>query len=286
MFQQDGGSWVEAGANLKEHLSSKTAEELNAELDSIFEKEAREGIKADPKLVNEYFIAIEKKTQEQQTQVPGSFEESWATFTKNHPDLFPKEKAKPRNHTIRLHRVVEAIVLAATILVLSAAAFQWPDHVITWGKELLHISPAPSGNMELPEPNADGYSTLAEAANDLGPGEISVPSWIPDTFSLDNIVVQDASSYKVVTAIYIADEGRVMIRVAYYYEVEKMPDFTYEKTTSEKQKKYTRSGIEHFFVENFDRYQATWKNGNYLYSISGNISEKELERMVNSIYGG
>ena len=59
MFQQDGRPKTGADAKFKEHLHQKSAQELRAELDMIFEEEARTGVNADPALVAEYFTAIE-----------------------------------------------------------------------------------------------------------------------------------------------------------------------------------------------------------------------------------
>lgn len=287
MFQQDGRPETGVNANLKKHLSSKTVEELKKELDTIFEKEERTGEPADPTLVAAYCSAMEAMTEDQPTRTPNEFEASWATFTKNHPDLFPKEKTRSRDRGRQLRRGIELVILAATVLVLSAAAFQWPDHMVTWGKELLHITPAePScGVMALPEPNADGYSTLAEAVADLGTGEAKAPAWIPEGFTINTIVVQQSATYNVAIAKYVADNLEIMIRTTYYFNQKNMPDWVYEKNDG-KRVTYTYNQIDHFFIENFDRLQAIWKNGNYLYSISGNVTREEMERMVNSIYGG
>lgn len=288
MFQQDGRPGTGANANLKEHLGSKTMDELKKELEAIFEKEERTGEMADPQLVAAYCAAMEQMAAEDPTQLPGNFEESWATFVKNHPDLFPTEKTKTRNASGQVRRVAELIILAAAVLVLSAAAFQWPDHIITWGKELFHMAPAEksSGVMELPEPNADGYSSLAQAVADLGPEEVGTPTWIPEGFVIDSIIFQEAQAYTSVTALYITDDLKLMVRITYYFDQSDMPDWMYEKNEDREQEVYIKNGVEHLLTKNFDRLQVTWKNGNYLYNISGLVTEAEIKRMVNSIYGG
>lgn len=288
MFQQDGKPERVADANLQKHLGSKSLEELQTEINSMFEEEERTGIQADPKLVAAYAAAMEEKNHDPVTQPPGDFGESWATFTQNHPNLFPNTKTRSRNRRMTLRRAIEITVLAAALLVFTAGAFRWPDYLIDWGREVLNFGPGelPGGVMELSEPNENGYRSLAEAAANLGPEGVKVPTWIPEGYKIETIIFQEATSYNVARAVYTVDDLQLIIRVSYYFEVVDMPDLVYEKNDDERQTVYTYDHVEHLFVENFDRVQAMWKNGHYLYSISGDVTVEDMERMVQSIYGG
>lgn len=289
MFQQGGDhNQVRAEAKSKKHLSSKSVEALKSELDAIFEREEREGIKADPELVAEYVAAINDMESDKcsQAQSHDDFEKSWAHFTKNHPDLFPPEKTKSRNWGKRILHLVEAAALIATILVVSAAALGWPDHIVEWGKELLRIAPPPSGVMELVEPNMDGYSTLAEATAGVGMDAAKNPLWIPDRFSISEIAVQEAPAYTVATAVYVADESELAVRISQYNKASDMPDFAFEKNDDDKQDEVTKDGVTYLYTENFDTLRVTWKDGKCLYSVLGQISREDMDRMVNSFYGG
>lgn len=289
MFQQDGDhNKVRAEAKSKKHRSSKSVEELKSELNAIFEREEREGIKADPELIAEYVAAINDMESDKCSQARShdDFEESWANFTKNHPDLFPTEKTKSRNWGKRVGRFVEVAILAATILAFTAAAFNWPDHIVEWGKELLRITPPPSGVMELVEPNTDGYSTLAEAVAGAGMGDVHTPTWVPARFSIKSLVIQELSSHTMITGLYTADESELIFRISRYPEAEDIPYFNFETNDDEKQNKVTKDGITYYYTENYETLRVTWKDGKCLYSISGEVSREEMERMVHSFYGG
>lgn len=288
MFQQNGNREPCAGAKSKKHLSSMTVQELKSELDAIFEREESAGVKADPELVAEYVAAIEKMDTEKrsQAQTHDAFDKSWNSFTKNHPDLFPYTETKTRSWSKQVGRIVEVAILAATILVVSAAAFNWPDHVVQWGKELLRISPPPSGVMELVEPSTDGYSTLAEAVAGIGLDDVKTPTWIPARFSIKDLAIQEVPAYTVVTAVYEADESDLVVRISHYLEISNMPDFAFEKNDDDKQDEVTKDGITYWITENFDVLRVTWKDGNCLYSVLGEISRDEMDQVVNSIYGG
>lgn len=288
MFQQNGNREPCAGAKSKKHLSSMTVQELKSELDAIFEREESAGVKADPELVAEYVAAIEKMDTEKrsQAQTHDDFDKSWNNFTKNHPDLFPHTETKTRSWSKQVGRIVEVAILAATILVVSAAAFNWPDHVVQWGKELLRISPPPSGVMELVEPSTDGYSTLAEAVAGIGLDDAKTPTWIPSRFSIKDLAIQEVPAYTVVTAVYEADDTDLVVRIFRYLEISSMPDFAFEKNDDDKQDEVTKDGITYWTTENFNVLRVTWKDGNCLYSVLGEISRDEMDQVVNSIYGG
>lgn len=289
MFQQDGNhSKVRAEAKSKEHLSSKSVQELRAELDAIFEKEESAGVKADPELVAEYVAAIEKMDTDKrsQAQTHDDFDKSWNSFTKNHPDLFPRTETKTRSWGKQVGRIVEVAILAATILVVSAAAFNWPDHVVQWGKELLKISPPPSGVMELVEPSTDGYSTLAEAVAGIGLDDAKAPTWIPTRFSIKDLGIQELPAYTMVTAVYEANGSDLVVRISHYTEISDMPDFAFEKNDDNRQNEVTKDGITYCYTKNFDTLRVTWKDGKCLYSILGEVSKEEMDQVVNSIYGG
>ncbi len=288
MFQQGGDREVRAETRSEEHLSSKSVRELKAELDAIFEKEECVGVEADCELIARHIAAIEKKEAEEHSQVRphDNFERSWAHFTKNHPDLFPPKKTKPRDWSKRMGRTVEAAILAATILIVTAAALNLPDHIVEWGKELLRISPPPSGVMELTEPSTNGYSTLAEAVVGAGIDDANTPTWIPARFSIRDLAIQELPSYTMVIGVYEAAESELVIRITRYSEVEDMPYFNLEINDDSKQEDVIKDGITYHYTENFGVLRVTWKSRHCLYGISGEISREEMDRMVNSFYGG
>lgn len=284
MFQQ-GGETNMAHAEAS-HPGPKSARALRAELDEIFAKEASTGVKADPERVAAYVAAIEDAEADQHSAAPSQedFEKTWTHFTENHPDLFPPTKTKPRKRGRRILHFLEAAALIAVILVVTAAACGWQDYFLEWGRGLLRITPAPSGVMALAEPNTDGYSTLAEAVADME--DAHTPTWIPARFSIKNITVQELPAYKMATAVYMADKSKLLIRISRYLEVADIPYFNFEKNDDEKQTEVVKGGIVYYYTENGETFRVTWKDGNCLYSISGKVTREEIDRMVNSFYGG
>ncbi len=285
MFQQDGRPKTGADAKFKEHLHQKSAQELRAELDMIFEEEARTGVNADPALVAEYFTAIETIEPDDNVQIPGDFETSWAIFQKNHPELFPKKETKTRKRTLQPFRLVEAAVLVGVLLVFSASAFRWPDYLVRWGQGKLHLIPT-SGVMELAEPNEEGFTSMEDALAAIGADDLSIPTWIPEELEIQTISVQVTPAFSQAVALYTAEDSNVVLRISHYHDEGDMPDASFEMNEGEDPSVYIKNEVEHILIHNFEQLQAIWISGNDYCSISGNISTKEMKRMIDSIYGG
>lgn len=286
MFQQgDETNMAHAEAS---HPGPKSARALRAELDEIFAKEARTGVKADPERVAAYVAAIEDAEADQHSAAPSQedFEKTWTHFTENHPDLFPPTKTKPRKRGRRILHFLEAAALIAAVLVVTAAACGWQDYFLVWGRELLRITPTPSGVMALAEPNTDGYSTLAEAVAGASMEDARIPTWIPARFAIKDLAIQELNLYTAVTGVYVADESELLVRINRYLEAGDIPYFNFETNNDEKQTEVTKGGIVYYYTENGETRRVTWKDGNCLYSISGEVTREEMDRMVNSFYGG
>lgn len=48
--------------------------------------------------------------------------------------------------------------------------------------------------------------------------------------------------------------------------------------------KYIKGGVVHSVAQNNAAYTASWTNGLNMVSIMGDVTEEELERMIDSIY--
>lgn len=319
MFQHDGrqsGNGCSDYANLKKHLRGKTIEELWDELDALHEKEVQTGIDADPHIVQEYITAIEEASQEPED--PDDFDQAWERFTASHPDLFPVDEptpveapviaevptaiekpvaskapahAKPAKATKKarrcppIGRLLLAATLAGVLITGTAVAYQWPDYIITWGKEILGIAPATSGSMVLSEPTEEGFTTIEDALEYIGASDATTPTWIPERYAIQRVSVQETSEYSMAVAVFASSDSNLIIRVSNYIDLEDLPDFDIEKDNGENRREYKYEAESYFWVENTDTLQVTWKKGTCLYSFAGDISEQEMKSMIKSIYG-
>ena len=60
--------------------------------------------------------------------------------------------------------------------------------------------------------------------------------------------------------------------------------FSLEKQEGQQDTKYTKDGVVHSIAQNNAACTASWTNGLNMASIMGDVTEEELEQMIDSIY--
>ena len=130
-------------------------------------------------------------------------------------------------------------------------------------------------------PESCEYENLEEALKEYGITANIVPSWIPEGFILDGIMVNK-----------LQEPERIEIR-AYYLNGERMISIFYNRysdsfTSYEKNdysvEEYFIGGIKHYIFDNLGKQVAVWSNSNIECAISGDVSKIEIEKMLDSIY--
>lgn len=277
-------------AQLKRRLRGLTREEILEELSEKFEEEEITGEPVAPRLVLAYTDILD----ELHTQEPGDnrrIELTWTGFKRNHPELFSEKAprtAQPhrRPRCAQIARVLEVAVIAAALLIVTATAFRWPDYLVAWGREAFSFGPirTESGVMELETLNNSDYLSLGDAVQAYSLERVA-PTWIPQNFALESVYVQEFGAVTNITALYSSNNANdILVRISSYEVEVDMPDLNIEKDQQQSRDIYIVDDISHQISKNYDRSQASWKNGRCICSITGNIAETQLKEMVNSIY--
>lgn len=125
------------------------------------------------------------------------------------------------------------------------------------------------------------YESLEEAVAAFGIDAPIVPKEIPEGFELSEVEVANEDFGILINANYRSDDGFFQIR---YKETSKrnvsILEKEYKNVTS-----YFAGGITHYLLSDLGRQKAIWQNGDFECKLSGDISEKEMRDMINSIYG-
>lgn len=286
MLRQNGGDTpvIPDNANLMEHLKSKTIEELRTELKTLFEEEESSGKEVDPALVEAYIDAIDALMPDDPA-MEQAFDRAWVRFQSDHHPVHD-EKTEYRTHRpswISFSRLLSAAVILAAVMLISAAAFNWPEYLVSWGRDTFQIRPHESGTMVLESPGESGYTSLADAVKDYTDLDVA-PKWIPTSFMIDDIRVTHPAHFTTVSALYFDDELSIHIRILCYENESLLPSFSIEKDAEFSREIYTVNGIDHEITENQGHIQVAWKNGLCVCSISGDCSVKDAKTMIDSIY--
>ena len=83
---------------------------------------------------------------------------------------------------------------------------------------------------------------------------------------------------------YCKYQKKIKIMIRRYNSEEALDKVSVEKEDEQQDVKYIRGGVEHSVAQNRSIYTASWTNGLNVVSIIGDMTEEELEQMIDSIY--
>lgn len=110
----------------------------------------------------------------------------------------------------------------------------------------------------------------------------AVPKWIPEGFELVELNVDDEYEIVDIDAWYEKGEDVLVFSIIQVQEGG-MIDAFYEMN-EESLRTETVGNLEVYFFSNNARNSAAWQEDEYLVAFSGDISEQEVEKMVQSIF--
>lgn len=87
-----------------------------------------------------------------------------------------------------------------------------------------------------------------------------------------------------IAEIYKCNEKEIQLVIRRYNSEEALDKVSVEKEDEQQDVKYIRGGVEHSVAQNRSIYTASWTNGLNVVSIIGDVTEEELEQMIDSIY--
>ena len=111
---------------------------------------------------------------------------------------------------------------------------------------------------------------------------VAMPKWIPEGFELADIIVDDAYEVVRINARYEKGEDVIVFSIIQTQEGG-MIDAFYEMNEESLRTEIVGEREVYFFANNA-RNGAAWHEDEYLVYFSGDISEQEVEKMVQSIF--
>ena len=257
------------------------------ELEEILRADAM-GPERDDSDVDEILYVMEvlaKKRRENGTAGKTALE-AYQEFQQHYlPKTEENSKSRHKSIIIPFRRI--AAVAACLVLVFSlsitANAFSFKDvwnAVVTWAQETFSFSMG----VEVSEPNkadTNSYHSLNDALTELG-FTINAPTWIPDNYQLNDIMIEKTPLQEAVLAIYTFDNNTLKISVKSFLDTE--PE-KIEKS-SNLLETYIVNDTSFYFFDNKDQTQVVWISDCYECYISGELSIEELKQMIDSIEKG
>lgn len=208
-------------------------------------------------------------------------------FREDHAELFdvpeemPERPAAPKRHFPRVRKVLTALAAAfcVVVMVADASGAGVIDRLIEWGAETFSLQPA-SGIMELETADENGFRSLQEALEYYGVENPAIPTWIPERYAIEEIIVLESDDSAIISSKYTADGQKIFIRTSIPFE----ETFIFEKNVTDGYAQYTaKNGISFTLSRNLDMERAVWNINGYVYNVAGDITEEELKQMLESI---
>lgn len=221
--------------------------------------------------------------------------EAWESFLQHY---LPEEKdcmkhtsedkpsVKPFRPWLRRLTAAAAVIVLLVSIPLAANALGWEDiwnAVAKWAKETFSFVSGDQPEVSEPSPdNVKQYESLQEVLAATDQEFDFVPTWIPEGYELDNIIIDENPMQKVYTAFYHCEEKIMMITVRSYLngESEKVE---IDDTLLEI---YEASGTEYYIFENAGQLRAVWIKDTYECYVSGALTIEEIKTMIDSIGKG
>ena len=199
-----------------------------------------------------------------------------------------KFKKPVRSNSPWLRRLTAAAAVIALVVCLSATAnaFGWQDiwnAVAKWAKETFSF--VSNGNGQDTEPAADDarqYTSFQELLAKAGQNVDMIPTWIPDGYALQDILVDETPVRKSYFAYYTNGEKIIRISVQSYIDAD--PEKI--EINGDPLEIYEVSGIEYYIYKNDESYRTAWTKDSYECYISGDLTIEEIKTMIESIGKG
>ena len=217
---------------------------------------------------------------------------AWESFEKDYLPIEEEsehtaQSRKPMRPWVRRLMTVAAVfVLLIGLSATVVRAFGWEkvwNAVAKWARETFSF--VSDGNVELTEPSKElpqEYTSLQEALDATNQLGISVPTWIPNGYLLDDITIEENPIQRVYIAHYKNAGKEILVTVQSYLS----SDLEIMEIKEDLLEKYQVGEKEYHIFNNNQQICAAWTESSYECYISGDLTLDEIKTMLNSIGKG
>ena len=245
----------------KDNNDLQLKEQLKAELDSL---------EPDQEKVLELLNQLEQSMPVNEIPV-----DVLAAWQKAH-----SEKKKPKRNMGKILGAVAAVLVLMVLIVPPVLGaeniFQligrWSDSIFSFGKEIEQ----PKAEFKTEH---EGLQKLYDEVQGLGLASNVVPTWLPEGYVLDEIIIQDHVTRKTIIASFVAGEDYII------YKAEVMAnkcDTEFQKDSVDVKIREI-FGVKHYIVCNDGGWIAMWSADEAVCTISADSFDM-VEKIISSIY--
>ena len=283
---------------IQRHLENLSAGEILEELDARMEEMTDQS--CDPELIRLYLDVLEEKEPlglelDPEASLQRFLEERAGEESRSTPPEEPAAQAAvSRPAGLRRFRHFPRTLIAAAVVAVLFGLGSMAGSSRLW-ESVVHLT---QGTLQIVPPGASQsgqtsaqppleeleFTSLQEALDAYGITEPLAPKWVPEGFEFAKVTVNFDAEFLRNAATYKDNEKEAKIVVRRCNSEEVLDKFSLEKQEGQQDTKYIKGGVVHSVAQNNAAYTASWTNGLNMVSIMGDVTEEELERMIDSIY--
>lgn len=194
---------------------------------------------------------------------------------------FPHKPKKERTHHRKrwLPSVVAAACLVCFLCAPVAHGSTALESMVNWKKSTF-VLPGGEDN-KLPVVTDSEYLEVLDEVKSRSDVPL-LPTWFPEGTELSSVEKNVDDELYVCCMFFTKGEQTFALDV-YLYNEDTNITVTHEKNAGSGQVKYTKKGMPYYVMQNVDRNVAVWSTKRSDVSISGYLSEREIDRMIESI---
>ncbi len=278
-------------AQIHEHLHRMKTDNLIDEMTEIWDSMDEDNF--NPQLIDTYLNALsemEPVVNSLDTEATlSAFHEKHAYLFKNidsaamTSEKSPKPIVRRRWHALRLIAAIIAVMLGCMITA-QALGVDVFGTIARWTEDTFHFSSSTNQNIEdVNESPINEFSTLLQILDANGIPKTVIPSDYPDGFQMIDVQISETVDSLQIRTAYESGERFFSLTIWQFDSVYAADSHIFEKDSSDVTV-YEYAGIRHYIMSNNERTRVAWTNENTMCSISGDLTETEIENMIASIY--
>ena len=247
-------------------------------LNNIFEKlEASDGTDLDVKEIERQLDILQERAP---IELPDDIqEESLKELLEEHPELAKKEN-KGYGKKINARKILSIIGIAAAlaiVLTVVAGAVGFGP-VVRLVDDVAKVFNDPSGELEMSQPDASGYTSLREALDDNGMEDALCITWIPEGYALSTVSVRRLDYLIRVSALYVMRNNEIIVTMKFYNDVGNAE--TIEIEPEKEIKRILVNNTEFIIAENDGNLSVCAAKDNIMYELFCNTDLNTVEKII------
>ena len=177
-------------------------------------------------------------------------------------------------------------ILIMSSVVANAFGLNLLQLAARWGSDTFNLSTQNQKKVIQNAADRKTYSNIDDVFEGISTKPL-LPGWLPDGFTFKYAEKFTRSDSTDILLYYEDSVNKAIVFDFNVYNADQkaITDTDYEKDDALVDI-YEKSNVKHYILKNLEQVQAVWSNLNIVYNISGDLSESETKKIIDSMYGG